>query len=665
MGDGTARAVGRRMQKRLSLLPLVLLAACADGTIDDESVPMLAPETAPAVPEEPLADSASLTFQAPELPAAEALTGQEDEGPFDPSDVHPDEPKISFTAPSRPVPVWSSLAGRTYFADALVASGTERPSSVRNVLPQFRANKDVCVEPKFMTGSQTIGLPGGRKLKAPSTAFATAADAKAYLETVYAAMPMYKPFTRANIKLGGGWLYNNGGSHRALDYSRTDVDVGDDPTFIVRSVAPGTVIEVGWGEGGGNRVVVEHVAPNGLKYVTQYLHLRDGKSHDLALAKAIDCTGKESRCPKYVEFAKNYSNHVSWGTDAHKIMVKVGDKVNAHTALAYAGNTGYGGAGWGLNDDGSPESHKGNTHLHLYSGAQHPTEPQNFVMIDPYGVYDQESSGCYDLLEDTLFDRLFAPFYPSFHDLPLEVLLTYFGYYAKMGMSPKTLVVYNGDDGTAAAGSFRSGLGTNWRTRINYDGAGFQSWFETYRAQGLVPRETSVRESSGGLRYTATWRPVRANERWEHWGSMTDSVFAQKWQANVIAAGWRVESYLGYMSGGSPRHAALFTSDTPRPFYLYQNRPFAELQGLINGNFANGYAPVDLNAVDLPSGRRYSAILRKEPGCWAWAAGLDSAGYQAKFSELSGKGFSLWKVQAYGDDDDPTFLGVWRADTCP
>lgn len=659
MGDGTARAVGRRMQKRLSLLPLVLLAACADGTIDDESVPMLAPETAPAVPEEPLADSASLTFQAPELPAAEALTGQEDEGPFDPSDVHPDEPKISFTAPSRPVPVWSSLAGRTYFADALVASGTERPSSVRNVLPQFRANKDVCVEPKFMTGSQTIGLPGGRKLKAPSTAFATAADAKAYLETVYAAMPMYKPFTRANIKLGGGWLYNNGGSHRALDYSRTDVDVGDDPTFIVRSVAPGTVIEVGWGEGGGNRVVVEHVAPNGLKYVTQYLHLRDGKSHDLALAKAIDCTGKESRCPKYVEFAKNYSNHVSWGTDAHKIMVKVGDKVNAHTALAYAGNTGYGGAGWGLNDDGSPESHKGNTHLHLYSGAQHPTEPQNFVMIDPYGVYDQESSGCYDLLEDTLFDRLYAPFFESFHDLPLEVLSTYFPYYTKMGKSLRTLSVFRTLGGAKAAGSFQSGIPGAWYARMYYNAADFQKWFDTYLAMGLVPRETTVTKTAlGELRYSAIFRPLKAGEKFEHWGQLSDSSWSTKWSSLVGTAGWRVESYFGYMDGTTERRAALFTSHQPRPFYLYRDRKVDEIEDLINGGFDDGLAPTDLNVVEHATGDRFTAILRPESGSWRWQVGMTKDEYQSLWSEMTGKGYRLNKIQAYQNGN--RYLAVFR-----
>jgi murein DD-endopeptidase MepM/ murein hydrolase activator NlpD len=666
MGDGIPPALAQDM--RTPFLSLALLVGCADASLEP---PMPAPEEgAPSVVEhEPQADPKTLFFRPSLAERLPSLTAQEDEGPFDPSEADlVDTPRITFRPTGAGGAVWSSAAGRAALADTMTASADVRPNPIiRAVLPQLHPSKDVCTEPQYMVGEQSIRLPGDKRLKSPARAFATAADAKAYLETVYAALPMFKPFTRANVKLGGGWLYNNGGSHRALDYSRDDVDSGSDPTFVVKSVAPGKVIEVAWAEGGGNRVVVEHTAPNGMKYVTQYLHLRNGKSHDLGLARAIDCEDKEGRCAKYVKFAKNFGDHVSWGTEAHKILVKVGDQVGTHTPLGYAGNTGYGGAGNGLEDDGTPETPRGNVHLHLYTGAQHPTEPGNYVLVDPYGVYDQEDSGCYDLLEDTRFDRLFAPFMPSFHDLPLEVLLTYFGYYAKMGKSPRTLVVYDNDDGTAAAGSFDSSIPGGWRTRINYGGTEFQSWFDTYAGQGLIPRETTVREGSSGLRYTATFRPVRAGEQWEHRGGMTNAAWSQKWQSNVVEAGRGVESYFGYTVDDSPRQAALFSSDTG-PFYLYRNRPFAEIQTLINGGFASGYAPVDLNAVDLEGGRRYSAILRQEPGCWAWSAGLSSSAYQTRFANLSSRGYSLVKVQAYGDEDAPDFLGIWRAPSqspCP
>ena len=661
------------MNRNLGILFLTVAAGCSDAVMPEPESGGAGDEVTAAGPMQTAEDPGAMTHADSEpvaaaatlflnpLPALRTIQPA-DEGPFDPTEVMVDDaPKISFTASTRVSPSWNSTAGRALVADQMVvAPDVSLTSTVSAVLPQLRANKEACVAPSYMTGSQTISLPDGRKLRAPATRFATAADASAYLKTVYAAMPFYYPFTHSHVRLGGGWMYNSGGSHRAQDYSRDNDDEGD-PTFVVKSVAPGTVLEVKWAEGGGNRVVVEHVAPNGFKYVTQYLHLRNGRTHDLGKALAIDCTGKESRCPKYVKFAQNYSNHVSWGTDAHKILVKVGDKVGYHTALGYAGNTGYGGAGWGLNDDGSPEDHDGNTHLHTYWGAQDPVNPQDFVMIDPYGVYHQEDTGCYDLLEDTEFDRLFAPFYSSFHELPLEVLLTYFGYYGKMGMSPKTLMVYNGDDGVEAVGAFQRGIPGTWKTRINYDGAGFQSWFDSYYGQGLIPRETTVREGSSGPRYTATWRPLRPGEQFDHRGAMSNTTWSQKWQSLVADAGWRVESYFAYTYDGQPRQAALFTSDTPRPFYLHRNKTFTEIQALINGGFANGLAPVDLTAVDLDVGRRYSAILRPESGCWSWWVGMTKTSYQTKFSELGNRGYSLYKVQAYGDDDDIRFLGVWKA----
>ncbi len=627
------------MLKRL--LPLVLLSACAETTEPD-----LEPEQ-PVLEAEIEPTGSSELLYAGRVRAERTDVDEEPELPV--AEIEPEPTaaeKITF-GPREELHAWNSRLGR---AAAESAIAVDAPITPRLVLPQMRQADGVCVSPKYMTGKENLKLPDGTRLKAPATVFATATDAKNYLKTVRAHMPMVLPYTHPDVELGHGWIYDGGGSHRGQDYSRTGVDSGDDPTFAVRAVAPGRVLTTYWGNA-GNGVVVEHTAPDGFKFISVYYHLRNGKDHDLAKAKAMDCDASgDSRCAKYKKFAQNYSSHVSWGTNAHTLKVKAGDWVHGGQQLGWAGNTGPGGAGNGLNDDGSPETARGNVHLHTYWGAQHPTDANVYVHIDPYGVYDKENTGCYDLLEDTEFARVIAPFFESFHNLPVEVLTTYFNYYSAMGMSPRTLSVHDGD-GLRASGSFQRGIPGQWYTRIYMDGAKFQQRFDEYFAKGLIPRETTVIPDGDEARYTATFRKLEAGEGFDHRGRMTRSVWNQKWNALVEDAGWRVADYFGYTVDGEDYQSALFSSLDARPFYLYTNYKYADLKAKIDWGFQNGLAPVSVTVSELDDATRYNVILRRVPGCWHWYVGLSKASYQSVFTTLSSRGYRLEKVQGYDDSD--------------
>jgi murein DD-endopeptidase MepM/ murein hydrolase activator NlpD len=632
-----------RIWKSCWVLPLCVMTACA--TVEElEDVEPDQPVLEPAI--EPVA--ASEILYAPRVLARALDEVGEEAPPPDEIDREPGQ-RISFSDASAS-PAWNSRLGRAE-AEALLAI-----DGAAELEPRFtvRASGDLCTTAEYMTGNENLKLkPDGPRLKAPATVFATAADARAFLATVRAHQPMYLPYRHPDVHLGHGWIYDGGGSHRGQDYSRSGVDAGDDPTFAVRAVAPGKVVSLYWG-GAGNGVAIEHTAPDGFKFLTVYYHLRNGKDHDLAKALALDCSqSSDSRCPKYKLFAQKYPNHVSWGTNAHTLKVKLGDTVHAGQQIGWAGNTGPGGAGNGLNDDGSPKSPRGNVHLHTYWGAQHPTEANTFIHIDPYGVYNKENTGCYDLLEDTLFARVVAPFYENFHDLPLEVLSTYFSYYSQMGMSPRTLSVHRDGLDVKSSGSFQRGIPGGWYTRLYMTEAQFQSRFNEYYAKGMIPRETTVTSTYWGTepRYTATFRPLASGEGFEHRGRMTGSVFQQKWNALVESKKWRVADYFGYSLGGTNYQSALFSSKEGRPFYLWTNRTFSDLKAKIAEGFQNGLAPVSVSASELDGATRYNAILMPRPGCWHWYVGLSKDSYQATWSSLSARGYRLEKVQGYDGSD--------------
>lgn len=130
-----------------------------------------------------------------------------------------------------------------------------------------------------------------------------------------------EPFTHTDVVLNGGWLYNSGSSHRGLDYSRSNVPAGADPTFAVRAMADGIVRKViplnPNSPRGGNVVIIEHTVPGKPSTFSLYFHLRNGKTADRAAVQTVAAT-----CPGYAIWATLNPNHVTWGTDAQAIMVR-------------------------------------------------------------------------------------------------------------------------------------------------------------------------------------------------------------------------------------------------------------------------------------------------------------------------------------------------------
>lgn len=649
----------------VGLCAVALVAACEGDRSAEPSAAAPAPAPAPAErppaavvdaaavmeePAEPKPDVDEPTVDLSELHYAQrARTGGHSHG----DDEIPKEPsgELRFAEPDAVVPSWISDAGRRSAEMAHTISVTPEMPLV-GLGPLYPSG--LCTKPQPYVGTMTRTMSvSGIKLKSPASTFSSEASAVAFLKTVKARMPFYLPFRHADVRLGSGWIYASGSSHRGQDYSRSGVPDGEDSTFAVRASAAGVVTDVFWSDLSGNVVVIEHTAPGGQKYMTYYSHLRNGRDADRARALAIDCTSvTDDRCEPYKKFATSFSTHVSWGTNAHTIAVAVGDHVAVGQLLGQAGNTGYGGAGWGLEDDGSPTSSRGNVHLHAYFGVAHPTEAGTYIAVDPYGVYDTvDSKGCYDLLKDTAFDRLIAPFFPTFHGVPIEIVERYAGYYRQMGWSPRTLDVHRSGGGTRVSGAFAPGIPGPF-VAVGYQSLEtYQATFDTQLANGLVPRQTSVTYTpSGEPRFSGLFRPLEPGEVVERRSALDDAAWDDRWNARVVADEWRVDDYNGYVaSGGQARRSALFTSHAGRPFVFYSRRTRAELEGLIASRRAEGYVPVKVNANEATNPPEYAAMLRKLPGCWRAHLDLSAASYQYYVSLRAAHGYRLEHVQAHGD----------------
>ncbi|PSL48826.1 peptidase M23-like protein [Chitinophaga niastensis] len=501
----------------------------------------------------------------------------------------------------------------------------------------------------------------------PASIFNNEADARTYAESLSPKLPFYLPYTNSKVFPSGGWIYSGGSGHGSIDFLKTAdaYGAGIDPTFGVYASAPGKVVTAMWDQFFGNVVIIEHTAADGTQYRTGYFHLRGGFDHDLQNAKNItvaDPNNKDARDTKYKKFA-NLPNpsKLLWGTNDQQLKVKAGDQVYAGQQIAWSGNTGFGGAGWGLNQDGTPiDPNTGNNHLHfmLWITSPNPATGVNWMEVDAYGVYaTADNSSCYEVGAVSPFNRFFAPFYPSFHNVPVEYITRYWGYYTGMGMALQTLSVHKSGNQYLASGSFQYGLSSQWYCRINMSSAQYQQYFDEYYAKGYIPRQIAVtNDNSGNPLFTVIWKQ-RGNENFTAIHNATDDVWNAKWKTCVDQQKMRVTEHVVYYAGGKRYHAGVFGSNNPGGFYMYYGmntndftKKFDELNkaGLmtVNVNIEENGSQNNVGGLWWPRNKAYYSYMNMTP-----------ADYQTKFQDLNAQGYQLYRIQGY--DNSSRFAAIW------
>lgn len=345
-----------------------------------------------------------------------------------------------------------------------------------------------------------------------------------------------------------------------------------------------------------------------------------------------------------------------WGTDAEAIAVKVGDAVAAGQKIARAGNTGYGGAGWGLDNDGKPTSTKGNVHLHLYMAVADGT-PHSFMLIDPCGIYsDMSSPSCYQPGAKRIAPRFFAPFLLAFHNLPANLLSEHGDYYPGMGAGLQTLSFYTVNGLRQVAGAYDWSRPADVPMSLDLTHSDLTTQFKTQTAAGFRPRQVSVSQLGGVPFYTVLWQ--KADGEFYFFIDMDDAAATAKWKELVEGKGLVIEDQCSYLIDNQRRHAIIYVRpSTPGAFYAYIGMTQAAFQAKFNELKANDVHLTSIGAVETASGVLFSGVWRSGDGEWH-AYDLDVGGYQAKFDELVSQGYWLHKVQGYASGS--RFVAIWK-----
>lgn len=233
----------------------------------------------------------------------------------------------------------------------------------------------------------------------------------------------------------------------------------------------------------------------------------------------------------------------------------------------------------------------------------------------------------------------------DFHDEPASGFQQCFDYHAWRNRWPVTLTAYSPSGTTLMAGSFQSVASRPVRTLMT--GADFQSYFNTYAAQGWRPEQISVLSTSSGPRFTVIWTPV--DGAYDTRFGMSESEFLARWSEKWNAGHLLVD--LAVYNDNGVRYAATWVNKAHSGYATYINMTSADYNQKFNDFAAQGLRPVRFSAYSTPSGTRYAAVWYPTSTGFYHYYNMTSASYQSTYDWVRGlnQGYRLAHVSGLGD----------------
>ncbi|MGZ6091893.1 MAG: M23 family metallopeptidase [Polyangiales bacterium] len=508
--------------------------------------------------------------------------------------------------------------------------------------------------------------------------------AKTFLASFSVKTPLLPPYRAYNVGVWQGYYYDDNTSHTgAIDFGKTSMLPSEDPSFDVYAVANGTVVYSNWLSGSaGNSVLVKHEVAGGGWYLSEYRHLRGGRSRDKKLACAcIDpskstaadrlagCTATQ-KATAICKYAANPSYDALWGTESDSLPA-LGAVVSRGQRIAASGNTG---AVVGVLDaNGNPPAN-GNTHLHHSFWAPRPGGVDDgqpgidVIAIDPLGVYSKNGGTiggkhCYDPGAPVPFSPALAPFPPDFSGALSASVLQEALYYPNAGWGPQTLSFYDTASGVLGAGGYNpAAQSSNWKLWLEIDKTTMNSKLAGYTTRKL--RQMSVRMSGSSPRYTGIWEGLEAGELAETHLDISNTEFDTLWHDNIANGPYRMTDHVMFVVNGTPHHNVSL-SNKSGGFYFYWGQTAAQLQSLDSSLQASGWKPYAISAAvgATGSGVTYSAVWRQLPGTYQLQTDISPDVFDSVLAVKKALGYRLHRVQGY--DNGTRMLAIWMKPTAP
>ncbi len=206
--------------------------------------------------------------------------------------------------------------------------------------------------------------------------------------------------------------------------------------------------------------------------------------------------------------------------------------------------------------------------------------------------------------------------------------------------------------------------GEAWQARHGIDGAAYQQLFDTLPQQGYRPAFLSAYSEGRGARFNAVW-VQRPGPAWAARHGLTATTYQLVFD-QLVAQGFSPTAVSGYAENGEERYAALFEQGPAPEWQARHGLLPHEYQATFEAMTALGFVPVQVCGYRVSYGLRFAAVWHKLPGIdFIGRHNLTSSQFQVAFDEALTAGYRLVWVSGYSNGGIANYAAIWHRGVPP
>jgi hypothetical protein len=247
----------------------------------------------------------------------------------------------------------------------------------------------------------------------------------------------------------------------------------------------------------------------------------------------------------------------------------------------------------------------------------------------------------------------------AFYGLSSSDYQQYFDLHAANGYRLKKVSGYEVAGSARFAAVWEQVAGPAWVARHNMTSSSYQTYFNTYTAQGYRLQWVSGYTVGGITYYAAIWDKAPGGAWVAHHG-MTSSSYQSLFNT-YTSQGYRLKMVNGYNVNGVAQFAAIWEKTTSAAWVAHHNMTPSSYQSLFNTYTAQGYRLVHVSGYSVASVTYYAAIWDKSAG-FAWVArhGMSSTSLQSYINSYINSGYKVSDVTGYSVNGVAYYAALWE-----
>lgn len=215
-----------------------------------------------------------------------------------------------------------------------------------------------------------------------------------------------------------------------------------------------------------------------------------------------------------------------------------------------------------------------------------------------------------------------------------------------------------GSSNTLLAASWKAST-DGWYSYYGMTAAQYQQRFDTLKGQGYRPTYVDGYTVNGETRFAAIWEK-RSGPAWIARHNMTSSQY-QSYFNTYKAQGYRPVHVSGYEINGQAYYAAIWEKSSGTAWATRHGMTSAKYQSFATEYVKKGYRITQVSGYTVAGQTRFAAIMEKTSGpAWIARHGMTTERFKELHESYKRAGYRIVQVDGYMQGDSARFAAIWH-----